>query len=72
MGVKVGPQLCPTIVTRCIRHLPPAVRAYIDDLLVGTPPSVGNRHCHVFLGGLDPGQAPLEPLLKQFSFSFRA
>ena len=24
---------------------------------------VGESHCHVFLGGLDPGQAPLKTLL---------
>ena len=24
---------------------------------------VGKSHCHVFLGGLDPGQAPLKTLL---------
>ena len=26
-------------------------------------PPVGKSHCHVFLGGLDPGQAPLKTLL---------
>ena len=27
------------------------------------PPGVRKSHCHVFLGGLDPGQAPLKTLL---------
>ena len=43
MGVKVGPQVYQRMVTHCIRHLPPSVRAYIDDLLVGTPPSKASR-----------------------------
>ena len=29
----------------------------------GPPPEVRKSHCHVFLGGLDPGQAPLKTLL---------
>ena len=43
MGVKVGPQVNQSMVTHCIRHLPPSVRAYIDDLLLGTPPSKASR-----------------------------
>ena len=39
IGVKVGPQIHQRMVTNGIRHLPPSIRAYIDDLLVGTPPS---------------------------------
>ena len=39
MGVKVGPPVYQRRVTYCIRHLPPSVRDYIDDLLVGTHPS---------------------------------
>ena len=37
MEVRVGPQVYHRMVTHCIRHLTPSVRAYIDDLLVGTP-----------------------------------
>ena len=35
------------------------------DLLasVGLPMQVRKSHCHVFLGGLDPGQAPLKTFL---------
>ena len=43
MGVKVGPQVYQRMVTHCIRHLPPSVRAYIDDLPVGNPPSKASR-----------------------------
>ena len=43
MGVKLGPQVYQRMVTYCIRHLPPSVRAYIDDPLVGTPPSKASR-----------------------------
>ena len=43
MGVKVGPQVYQRMVTHCIRHLPPSVRAYIVDLLLGTPPSKASR-----------------------------
>ena len=43
MGVRPGPQVYQRGVTHCIRHLPPSVRAYIDDLLVGTPPSEASR-----------------------------
>ena len=43
MGVKVGPQVYQRMITHCIRHLPPSVRAYIDDLLVGTLPSKASR-----------------------------
>ena len=43
MVVKVGPQFYQRMVTHCIRHLPPSVRAYIDDLLVDTPPSKASR-----------------------------
>ena len=38
-GIKVPPQMD----THCIRNLPSSVRAHIDDLLVGTPPSKGSR-----------------------------
>ena len=43
MGVKVGPHVYQTMVTNWIRHLLPSVRAYIDDLLVGTPPFKSSR-----------------------------
>ena len=43
MGVEVGPQFYQRMVTYCIRHLPSSVRAYIDDLLVGTHPSKSSR-----------------------------
>ena len=50
MGVKVGPQVYQRTVTHCIRHLAPSVRAYIDDLLVGTPPSKAFRGKGKLLG----------------------
>ena len=43
MGVKVGPQVYQRMFSHCIRHLPSSLRAYIDDLLVGTPPSKASR-----------------------------
>ena len=43
MGVKVGPQVYQRMVIHCIRHLPPSVRAFIEDPLVGTPPSNPSR-----------------------------
>ena len=37
-------------------------RALIKDIfLLVLEGGVRKRHCHVFLGGLDPGQAPLKP-----------
>ena len=30
-------------------------------LLISSPDRVRKSHCHVFLGGLDPGQPPLKP-----------
>ena len=38
IGVNKGPQVYQRMVTHCIRPLHPSVRAYIDHLLVGTPP----------------------------------
>ena len=34
-----------------------------DFVTAGTVVKVGKSHYHVFLGGLDPGQAPLKTLL---------
>ena len=50
----------------------PTLDASFDELANVHPPEVPNTvlmiavrksHCHVFLGGLDPGQAPLKTLL---------
>ena len=49
MGVKVRPQVCQRMVTHCIRHLPPSARAYVDYVLVGTPPSKASRVKHQLL-----------------------
>ena len=41
-----------------------SVRTQIEELpMLLELPSVRKPHCHVFLGGLDPGQAPLKTLL---------
>ena len=52
--------------------------AFGDKLSKGCMQLVRKGHCHVFLGGLDPGQAPLKTLLlmlrltKFFFLSFEA
>ena len=75
MGVKVGPQVFQLMVAHILNGCSKS-RPYIDDVSTGTgkpppPPKSGKgellevrkSHCDVFLGGLDPGQAPLKTLL---------
>ena len=39
MGVKGGPQAFQRLVSLCVGRLKPHIRAYIDDILVGTRPT---------------------------------
>ena len=39
MGVEVGPQAFQRLVSWCVGRLKPHIRAYVDDILVGTRPT---------------------------------
>ena len=43
MGVKVGPQAFHRLVSWCVGRLKPHIRAYIDDILVGTRPTCSGK-----------------------------
>ena len=43
MGVKVGPQAFQRLVSWCVGRLKPLIRAYTDDILVGTQPGCSGK-----------------------------
>ena len=61
-AVVPGSPFVPSTAQPPYSHVANSTRAQLDQLGL-TALGVRKSHCHVFLGGLDPGQAPLKTLL---------